>query len=214
LGITWTQETPRLFGIKKTQRISLREEQRLNFKTWLVSYNSMGGHRALSFTGMLLLGPSAPDFGATFTEIEVYYHIDDPDAPAPTLEELLERYQERIKTMPWAKLYRRYKRIDLVLHSSLQLEKSPIGYNPKPAVLAEIPWVRTLYREIEAALGLIRQKKYKPTDDFNAAKLLAYLAQRVKELDALPDQEVLELLQELRAAEEQRVAANQARGGK
>ncbi len=171
----------------------------------IVTYNGMGGHRAISFAGDLLLGPEPPSFGTAIRLIEMYCHIDDPKPRAPTLGPLLTRYRARVKTMPLGTFYRKPKRAELAFHSSLRPKKSLIEYDSSPASLADVSMVRTVYREIASALELIR-RKIKPSDDFDTGMFLSYIQDRAAMLDASSAQTVLNLLRELRVAEQTRVA--------
>jgi hypothetical protein len=179
----------------------------LRVDTMIVTYNSMGGHRAISYAGALLLGPKPPSFGTAISLIEVYCHIDGPEPPAPTLGPLLTRYRARVKTMPLGTFYRQPKRVELALHSSLRPKKRLVGYDPSPASPADVAMVRTVYTEIASTFDLLR-RKVKTTDDFDVERFLSYIRERAAELHASSAKTVLGSLHELRVAEQMRVAAN------
>jgi hypothetical protein len=175
----------------------------------VVTYNSVGGHRAISYAGALLLGPDPALFGTAISSMDIYCHIDDPDPPRTNQRPLLTRYCARVNTMPSATFYRKPKRIELAFHSVLRPKKSLIRYDPRPASRADVPLVRTIYREIATALEILR-RKIKGSDGFDVETFLSKVRANVVALDDSSTQDILDRLGVLRSAERQRVAANQA----
>ena len=175
----------------------------LHIDTLIVTYNAMGGHGALTFTGELLLGEAPPSFGHAVDLIEAYCHVDDSGRGIPFL---LRRYHERVKTMPFATFYRKPKRIDLAFHSSLKSGNRLLDCRCQGATLGDVPMVRTVYKEMASAMEVVRDRP-KPSDDFDASAFLDFIHRRVGELDRASDSTILQMIQRFRELEKQRVAS-------
>jgi hypothetical protein len=170
---------------------------------WLVSYNGLGGHPALSFAGDVLLGPSVPHFGDAVVELDIYPHLPSGEPPPPSLADMSDRFRERLATLPRVWFRRKKRLIEVAYRSRLGTAEALAG---RAGGAADVSLLRDACAEITATLDLIRDA-VKPRDDFDAEGLLRFVRGRQSELERASDRAVLEVLVALRESERRRVAA-------
>jgi len=170
---------------------------------WLVSYDGLGGHPALSFAGDVLLGPSPPHFGGAVAEVDMYPHLPSGESPPTSMAAMSERFRERLATLPRVWFRRKKRLVEIAYRSRLGAAEALAG---RAGGAADVSLLRDACAEITDALELVRGAVKAP-DDFDAEEFLRFVRGRQSALERAADREVLEALVALQEAERRRVAA-------
>lgn len=165
----------------------------------------MGGHPVLSFAPDVLLAADSNSFGTAVDEIEICAHIEPANGPAPALDFLMARFQDRLPTLPKAWIRRKKKRVEIAYHSHVGFAESLLGGDFAAKKVPDIAVLRRASEEVAASLSLLKSC-IKRSDDFDVDGFLRHVEAKTTEFRALEDGELLRRLSRAQAAERERVA--------
>jgi uncharacterized protein YfeS len=135
------------------------------------SYNNYGASSLYSAVADLLMVRLASDYGGAVESIYFTAFLKSGTQKAsPTLEELYQRFHGYLEKLPKVTFRRKLKRIEIEF-----LSPNFIAENDESTKVSAAQ-CHTAAKEVVEALTLMT-KRIKPTDDFDAARLLADAAQ-------------------------------------
>ena len=147
---------------------------------FLVTYNGMATGPCVGRCAHYLMAGAPRSFGGAIERVEIYAHCQTREPIIASLSFLYERFQDRLRTLPYLRFRRKARLFEIAYASEFVHDKTLFGSDDVSLPPADFKgWCR----EFAGALALIRGR-VKPSDDFDLDGMDLHLRRRIETLES------------------------------